>query len=142
MHGEGNGCSVFRPFNTLVSDFTNFLSEKVKKTKQNISLGMFPMKLHQQGFWSSSSFLTGHRNLGITQDPRVLQAAQPISTRSCGSDALCWTAGVHTNRTRTAKKKRILFPTRGRGLSCGSVFVWKVFGHFSSGNNIISKEIL
>lgn len=100
MHGEGSGCSVFRPFNTLVSDVTIFFFlRKGEKTKPNISLGMFPMELHQQGFWSSSSFLTGHRNLGITQDPRVLQAAQPISTRSFWSDAPYWTTGVQ-------KKKR------------------------------------
>lgn len=83
-----------------------FFLRKGEKTKPNISLGMFPMELHQQGFWSFSSFLTSHRNLGITQDPRVLQAAQPISTRSFWSDALYWTTGVHTNRTSTTGKKR------------------------------------
>lgn len=68
---------------------------------------------------SSLSFPTGHHNLGITQNIRMLQAAQSISTRSFFTEVLCWTAGVHTTGTSSVWKERILF--RGGRLSSWSV---------------------
>lgn len=99
-----------------------------------------PMQLHRQCVRSSSSFLTGHRNLGITQDPRVLQAAQPISTRSFWSDALCWTAGVHTHRTSTTRG--YCSPPEEEDWAAGPSLSRKFLDIFSSGNNIIFKKIL